>query len=55
MTKGLKSSEFWLTLAAMGAATFLAHQGISDAVVLGMLGVTGAYSVSRGLAKKNGA
>jgi len=51
MTQGMKSSEFWLTLAAMGAGVYMSQTGTDLTVILAVIGGSGAYAVSRGLAK----
>lgn len=55
MTKGFKSTEFWFALAALAAAVFLGYQGAAAEIVLGIAGLSVGYSVSRGIAKRNGA
>jgi len=54
MSKGFKSTEFWLTLAGLVGAVYLASTGADTAVVLAVAAGPGAYSVSRGIAKQNG-
>ena len=54
ITPGVKTSEFWLALAVLVAATVLAVLDVIDGQAwLAAAGVTGAgYSLSRGLAKR---
>ena len=54
MTQGMKSTEFWLSLAAMVAATYLAKSGADLQMILAVTGGAGAYSISRGIAKRGG-
>jgi hypothetical protein len=51
---GLASTEFWLTLLAVIAATILCatHSITADQWMTVTAGGTGAYAISRGIAKK---
>jgi len=51
MTKGFKSTEFWMAMATMGVATFLAHSGADVATIAAVVVPSGTYIGSRGLAK----
>lgn len=53
MSNGLKSTEFWLTLAAMAIGLVLVLQNKIDGTwYFGfVVGGSGAYSIGRGLAK----
>ena len=58
MTKGYKTTEFWLTaIASIG--TLLNQSGalgiaLPIEAILGVVGAISSYTVSRGLAKKGG-
>ena len=54
MTEGMKTSEFWLTLVLIIAATLLAWGGTitEQTWLLVSTGGAAGYSISRGLAKK---
>ncbi len=52
MSKGMKSTEFWLSLTAMVAATYLAKTGASLEMIIAVTGGAGAYTLSRGIAKR---
>jgi len=51
MTKGVKSSEFWLTIAGLGVGAWLHTQGADATVVLAFIGAGPAYGLGRGIAK----
>lgn len=52
-TSGIKTSEFWLSMVAIIAASVVLVTGDIDADkwILIVTGATGAYNLSRGLAK----
>ena len=51
MSKGFKSTEFWISLAAIAAASYLAKTGADVATIGAVVGPSIAYIGSRGLAK----
>lgn len=55
LTKGMKSSEFWLTAGALVLVAFGPKIGVNLELnqILGLIGGAGSYAVSRGLAKKS--
>jgi hypothetical protein len=57
MTKGQKTTEFWLSVGVIVLAIVLHFRGASDSVTLALIAVSqGSYALSRGLAKnRNGA
>lgn len=52
---GVKTSEFWLTLVGVVIPVLNQYLGLNipTEAVMGILGVIGTYSVSRGVAKKS--
>ncbi len=52
MTKGMKTSEFWMTLAGVIVGVYLASTGASVQVIGAVVAPIMAYGLSRGLAKK---
>jgi hypothetical protein len=54
MTDGMRTSEFWLTLAAIAAATAGLLLGKIDADLWAVVvtGGSGAYAISRGITKR---
>jgi hypothetical protein len=52
MTEGMKSSELWYGVASVIAAVALTMNGASETVALAIIAQSGAYAVSRGMAKK---
>lgn len=52
---GVKTSEFWIVL-GVSVIMFIAEQAVGLSIdpnmVLGMFGLSGAYVISRGMAKK---
>jgi hypothetical protein len=57
MTDGMRTSEFWLTLAAIVAATAGLLLGKIDADLWAVVvtGGSGAYAISRGITKRGSA
>ena len=54
MTNGMKSTELWVSLGAMGLAAWLASIGIAETVIWAVVSPAVGYGLSRGLAKKSG-
>ena len=52
MTKGLKSTEFWMTLVAVGVGAYLAVQGVDATTIGAVAAPIMAYAFSRGVAKR---
>lgn len=44
---GLRTSEFWALVAAMGVTLGGAHLGVSDSVMMAMWGAVSAYAGAR--------
>lgn len=52
MTKpGIKSTEFWMSLASLAASVWLTYHGMDAAEIGAIVAPCVAYSVSRGLVK----
>ena len=51
LTNGLKSSEFWLAVMTIVAASYLAKTGADVATIGAVVGPSMAYIASRGFAK----
>ena len=56
MTKGFKSTEFWMTIGGIVLGAYLSMNGVSDMVVMAIIGAGPGYAIGRGVAKHgNGA
>lgn len=52
MTKGFKSTEFWVILASTGVAAYLAHTGVPVQTIAAVVAGPSTYALGRGLAKQ---
>lgn len=54
MTKGMKSTELWLSLLGVVLGGYLAVQGVAASTIVAVVAPLASYILSRGIAKNGG-